>query len=44
MVNQYMEEVVSQEDIQTRIEQLGAQISRDYAGKKLILMSVLSGA
>ena len=44
MVNQYMEEVISQEDIQTRIEQLGAQISRDYAGKKLILMSVLSGA
>lgn len=33
----------TQEEIQTRVEELGSRISRDYAGKSLILVGVLRG-
>ena len=36
--------VVSEDEIQQRVRELGAQISRDYAGKKLHLLAVLRGA
>ena len=34
----------SQEEIQTRVGELGAQISHDYAGKEPLLISVLRGS
>jgi hypoxanthine phosphoribosyltransferase len=34
----------SQEALQVRIRELGAQIARDYAGKELVLVCVLKGA
>ena len=34
----------SKEAIQTRVRELGAQITRDYAGKELVLVTVLKGA
>ncbi len=34
----------SEEDIAAIVERLGAQISKDYAGKKLLLVSVLKGS
>ena len=33
----------TQEQIQTRVAELGAQISQDYAGKSLVLVGVLRG-
>jgi hypoxanthine phosphoribosyltransferase len=36
--------LVSAEDLQRRVAQLGAEISRDYAGRDLILIGVLKGA
>lgn len=36
--------VVSQEQIAQRIAQMGEEISRDYAGKELLLVGVLRGA
>ena len=38
------EVLVSAEDLQQRVAELGAQISRDYAGKPLLLVGVLKGA
>jgi hypoxanthine phosphoribosyltransferase len=38
------EVLVSAEDLQRRVAELGAQISRDYAGKPLLLVGVLKGA
>jgi hypoxanthine phosphoribosyltransferase len=38
------EVLVSAEDLQRRVAELGAQISRDYAGKSLLLVGVLKGA
>ena len=38
------EVLVSAEDLQRRVAELGAQISRDYAGKPLLLIGVLKGA
>jgi hypoxanthine phosphoribosyltransferase len=38
------ETLVAREDLQSRIAELGAEISRDYAGKELILVGVLKGA
>lgn len=35
--------LISEEEIDKRIRELGAEISRDYAGKKLHLISVLKG-
>jgi hypoxanthine phosphoribosyltransferase len=38
------EELVSAEDLQRRVRELGEQISKDYAGKDLVLIGVLKGA
>jgi len=38
------EVLVSAEDLQRRVAELGAQISRDYAGQPLLLIGVLKGA
>jgi hypoxanthine phosphoribosyltransferase len=38
------EERVSQSDLERRVRELGAEISRDYAGKELFLVGVLKGA
>jgi hypoxanthine phosphoribosyltransferase len=38
------EELVSQADLERRVRELGAEISRDYAGKDLFLVGVLKGA
>jgi hypoxanthine phosphoribosyltransferase len=35
---------VSQSDLERRVRELGAEISRDYAGKELFLVGVLKGA
>jgi hypoxanthine phosphoribosyltransferase len=44
-VDQGVSEVlVSQEAIRQRISELGAQITRDYAGKDLVIVGVLTGA
>src|SRR5437016_3502619 len=36
--------LVQADDLQHRIQQLGAEISRDYAGRNLLLIGVLKGA
>lgn len=36
--------LISEEQIQTRIRELGAQITRDYAGRNPLLVGVLKGA
>jgi hypoxanthine phosphoribosyltransferase len=36
--------LVSQEDLERRVRELGAEISRDYEGKELFLVGVLKGA
>ncbi|HYZ29929.1 MAG TPA: hypoxanthine phosphoribosyltransferase [Thermoleophilaceae bacterium] len=38
------EALVSQEDLERRVRELGEEISRDYAGKDLFLVGVLKGA
>ncbi len=38
------EVLVSTEELQTRVRELGAAISRDYAGRGLLLVGVLKGA
>jgi hypoxanthine phosphoribosyltransferase len=38
------EVLVSAEDVQRRVAELGKQISRDYAGRSLLLIGVLKGA
>jgi hypoxanthine phosphoribosyltransferase len=38
------EALVSQEDLERRVRELGAEISRDYEGKELFLVGVLKGA
>jgi hypoxanthine phosphoribosyltransferase len=38
------EVLVSAEDLQRRVAELGAEISRDYAGRSLLLVGVLKGA
>ena len=38
------ETLVASEDLQRRIAELGAEISRDYAGRELIMVGVLKGA
>lgn len=35
--------LISEEDVDTRISEIGAQISRDYAGKEVHLICVLKG-
>ena len=38
------EVLVTEEQIKTRVKELGEQISREYAGKDVILLCVLKGA
>ena len=38
------ETLVSAEELQRRVAELGEQISRDYAGRALLLVGVLKGA
>jgi hypoxanthine phosphoribosyltransferase len=38
------ETLVSSEELQRRVAELGAEISRDYAGRDLVLIGVLKGA
>ena len=38
------EVMVSEEELQARVRDLGRQISRDYAGRRLLLVGVLKGA
>jgi len=42
--NPNLEVLFSAEQIQARIKELGAEISRDYAGKDLVLVGVLKGS
>ena len=42
--NPNLEVLFSQEQIQDRIKELGAQITRDYAGRNPLLIGVLKGA
>ena len=36
--------LISQEEIQKKIAEVGAQISADYAGKKLLMVGILKGS
>jgi hypoxanthine phosphoribosyltransferase len=36
--------LITEEEIRSRVKELGAQISRDYQGKELVLVAVLKGA
>jgi len=38
------EVLVSREDLQRRVKELGAEISRDYEGRDLVMIGVLKGA
>ena len=45
MTHSDIQEVVyTEEQLQTRVRELGAQISRDYAGRSVLLVAVLRGA
>lgn len=39
-----MKPLISEEDISTRVAELGAQISKDYADKNLTILGVLTGS
>jgi len=39
-----IKEVISQQEIATRIKTLGAQISHDYVDKQLVVLAILNGA
>lgn len=38
-----LETLITEQDIQRRIEELGEQISKDYEGKEIIMLCVLKG-
>ena len=44
MRDDIQEVLVTEEQLKARVKELGAQISRDYAGKDLLLVSILKGA
>ena len=44
MKNDILKILVTEEELQKKVSELGAQISRDYEGKNLLLVSVLKGA
>ena len=44
MQDDIKEILITEEALQARVAELGAQISRDYAGKDLLLVSILKGA
>ena len=39
-----LRQVISQEEIQNRVRELGAQITRDYQGRPVVFIGVLKGA
>lgn len=38
-----LDTLISEEQLQTRIKELGAQISKDYEGKEIIVLCILKG-
>ena len=44
MLDDIQETLYSREDIESMVERIGAEISRDYADKNLLLVSVLKGS
>ena len=44
MNNDIAKVLISEEQLQAKVAELGAQISRDYAGKDLLLVSILKGS
>lgn len=44
MLEAIKEVLVSREELANRIKELGAQISKDYAGKEILMVGVLRGA
>jgi len=43
-VSEQFRTLISAEEIAARVEELGAEISKDYAGQKLVLVCVLKGS
>ena len=43
MHDDIMKVLVSEEELKAKVAELGAQISRDYEGKNLVLVSILTG-
>ena len=43
-MNKNISVVISEDDLQRRVRELGAEISRDYAGRSPVLISVLKGS
>ena len=43
-MNKNISVVISEEDLRRRVRELGAEISRDYAGRTPVLISVLKGS
>ena len=41
---EHIEEMLSEEKVTARIREIGAQISKDYAGEKVHLICILKGA
>ena len=44
MIPEVKELLLSEEQIQKRVAELGRQITEDYAGKEVVLVGVLKGA
>ena len=44
MNNDIAKVLISEEQLQAKVAELGAQISRDYVGKDLLLVSILKGS
>lgn len=44
MQNDILKTLLSEEELQAKVNEIGAQITRDYEGKNLLLVSVLKGS
>lgn len=44
MVEDIAETLITEDQIQTRVQELGRQIGEDYAGRDLVLVTILRGA
>ncbi|MEG0898635.1 MAG: hypoxanthine phosphoribosyltransferase [Oscillospiraceae bacterium] len=44
MINDMKEILISKEELEKKVTEMGAQISKDYEGKNLMLVSVLKGS